>query len=114
MDVKSLSAVLGHVSSDITLDIYAHITTDMQIEAARSIDRSIGKASELDSRSTVKVDDKPKDDFKPVLNTTRRHPGMGCISEINDHYMKAVGRQNGLMEREYLAMSMQQREKNVS
>lgn len=85
MDVKSLSAVLGHVSSDITLDIYAHITTDMQIEAARSIDRSIGKASELDSRSTVKVDDKPKDDFKPVLNTTRRHPGMGCISEINDH-----------------------------
>ena len=85
MDVKSLSAVLGHVSSDITLDIYAHITTDMQIEAARSIDRSIGKASELDSRSTVKVEDKPKDDFKPVLNTTRRHPGMGCISEINDH-----------------------------
>lgn len=44
MDVKTLSAMLGHVSAVTTLDIYTHITGDMQRAAAASIDRSIGKA----------------------------------------------------------------------
>ena len=44
MDVKTLSAMLGHVSAATTLDIYTHITGDMQRAAAASIDRSIGKA----------------------------------------------------------------------
>ena len=43
MDVKTLSAMLGHVSAVTTLDIYTHITGDMQRAAAASIDRSIGK-----------------------------------------------------------------------
>ena len=30
MDVKTLSAMLGHVSAATTLDIYAHVTGDMQ------------------------------------------------------------------------------------
>jgi len=29
MDVKTLSAMLGHVSAATTLDIYTHITDDM-------------------------------------------------------------------------------------
>ena len=39
MDVKTLSAMLGHVSAATTLDIYTHITGDMQAEAAAKIDR---------------------------------------------------------------------------
>ena len=31
MDVKTLSAMLGHVSAVTTLDIYTHITGDMQL-----------------------------------------------------------------------------------
>ncbi len=44
MDVKTLSAMLGHVSAATTLDIYTHITDDMRLTAAANIDRSIGKA----------------------------------------------------------------------
>ena len=31
MDVKTLSAMLGHVSAATTLDIYTHVTGDMQL-----------------------------------------------------------------------------------
>jgi site-specific recombinase XerD len=31
MDVKTLSAMLGHVSAATTLDIYTHITDDMRL-----------------------------------------------------------------------------------
>ncbi len=44
MDVKTLSAMLGHVSAATTLDIYTHVTDDMQHAAARKIDCGIGKA----------------------------------------------------------------------
>lgn len=42
MDVKTLSATIGHVSSATTLDIYSHITDTMQRQAAVRIDRKIG------------------------------------------------------------------------
>ena len=42
MDVKTLSATIGHVSAATTLDIYSHVTDTMQIQAAVSIDRKIG------------------------------------------------------------------------
>lgn len=45
MDVKTLSAMLGHVSAATTLDIYTHVTDTMQAEAAAKIDRGIGKAA---------------------------------------------------------------------
>ena len=38
MDVKTFSAMLGHMSAVTTLDIYTHITDDMQCAVA-SIDR---------------------------------------------------------------------------
>ena len=42
MDIKSLSSILGHVSSATTIDIYSHITNTMQRQAAAKIDRQIG------------------------------------------------------------------------
>ena len=44
MDVKTLSAIIGHVSAKTTLNIYTHITNEMQENAAASIDRGIAKA----------------------------------------------------------------------
>ena len=91
MDVKTLSAMLGHVSAATTLDIYTHITDDMQRTAAANIDRGIGKAEPPKSgsvegrESTPGQDEKPRmTDFKPVL-PSRRRAGTGCISQINDH-----------------------------
>jgi len=53
MDVKTLSAMLGHVSAATTLDIYTHITDDMQRTAAANIDRGIGKAKPQEDDSTA-------------------------------------------------------------
>ena len=86
MDVKTLSAMLGHVSAATTLDIYTHITDDMQRTAAANIDRGIGKAAPPESSSEPGQETargqsgKPSmTDFKPVL-PSRRRAGTGCIS----------------------------------
>ena len=91
MDVKTLSAMLGHVSAATTLDIYTHITDDMQRTAAANIDRSIGKAapqeyaSESGEKTAPAQAEKPSmTDFKPYVGRKRRS-GTGCISQINDH-----------------------------
>ena len=81
MDIKTLSAMLGHVSAATTLDIYTHITGDMLSEAAAKIDRGLGNevaedASEAAQNSLA--------DFQPVMRRTRK-PGTGCISQINDY-----------------------------
>ena len=90
MDVKTLSAMLGHVSAATTLDIYTHITDDMRLTAAANIDRGIGKAapqedaSEPGRETAPDQPDKPRmTDFKPVMS--RRRAGTGCITQINDH-----------------------------
>ena len=81
MDVKTLSAMLGHVSATTTLDIYTHITSDMQRAAAASIDRSIGKAA---LREEAEPEQKGIVDFQPYVGKKRK-PGTGCVSELNDH-----------------------------
>ena len=90
-DVKTLSAMLGHVSAATTLDIYTHITDDMRLTAAANIDRSIGKAvpqedaSEPGQETAPATAEKPSmTDFKPYVGRKRRS-GTGCVSESNDH-----------------------------
>lgn len=80
MDVKTLSAMLGHVSAATTLDIYTHVTDTMQTEAAAKIDRGLGNEVE-----EVEPPGGPlMIDFQPVKGRIRR-PGTGCITEINNH-----------------------------
>ena len=87
MDIKTLSAMLGHVSAATTLDIYTHITDDMQRQAAANIDRGIGKAAPSENASESARDAAPDQneksgmtDFQPVPRKQRR-PGTGCISQ---------------------------------
>ena len=90
MDVKTLSVMLGHVSAATTLDIYTHITDDMQRAAAANIDRGIGKATPQDDalqprQTPPATEEKPRmTDFKPYVGRKRRS-GTGCVTEINDH-----------------------------
>ena len=81
MDVKTLSAMLGHVSAATTLDIYTHITGDMQADAAAKIDRGLGNEVQ---EETAQPEPPRMTDFQPVGGQIRRS-GTGCISEINDH-----------------------------
>ena len=84
MDVKTLSATIGHVSSATTLDIYSHITDTMQRQAAVRIDRKIGG---IDARMPA-VQRQTKDtstiEFKPYTPKIRK-PETGCVTMINDH-----------------------------
>ena len=80
MDVKTLSAMLGHVSAATTLDIYTHVTDDMQTAAAARIDCGLGNEVEAAGSTGEPL----MTDFRPVAGRIRRS-GTGCITEINDH-----------------------------
>ena len=83
MDVKTLSTIIGHVSSTTTLNVYAHVTDDMRKTAALKIDLGIAGAEPKPGIEAV-----PK---KPARSTFQakkgkyRKPGTGCISQISDY-----------------------------
>ena len=83
MDVKTLSATIGHVSSATTLDIYSHITDTMQRQAAVHIDRKIGGTDAQMPTIAREKDTSPVEFtlYKPKI----RKPGTGCVTMINDH-----------------------------
>ena len=88
MDVKTLSAIIGHISSETTLNIYTHITDNMQRSAANKIEQGFGRnegslnEDKQTPDQTVKTPQTAK--FEPKQPKIRR-PGTGCITEINDH-----------------------------
>ena len=84
MDVKTLSATIGHTSSATTLDIYSHITTEMQVKAARLIDQGIGKNDTNVLEKAVKPEPRDQKPFKPNDGKIRKR-GTGCIYRINEN-----------------------------
>lgn len=85
MDVKTLSEIMGHVSSKTALDIYLHSTDAMKKQAANKIDRHFGKKTPTDKEITLKQQEKPpQSKFEPTKGKIRKR-GTGCISKINDH-----------------------------
>lgn len=78
MDIKTLSTIIGHVSSTTTLNIYAHVTNDMQRQAAAKIGRGIGKAEAKESAPPVEPT-ATMTDFQPARKRNRRR-GTGSIS----------------------------------
>ena len=83
MDVKTLSTIIGHVSSATTLDIYSHVTDLMQQQAAVRIDRQIGKTDVPMPTKEEKTRSKPST-FQPT-QPKHRKPGTGGIYQLNDH-----------------------------
>ena len=71
MDVKTLSTIIGHVSSATTLNVYAHVTDDMQKQATAKIDQGIGKTEateftpEMEPTATMT-------NFRPTRERKRR------------------------------------------
>ncbi len=83
MDVKTLSTIIGHVSSATTLDIYSHVTDTMQKQAAARIDRQIGGLDTPIPEPETPAAAKPVD-FQPTP-PPRRKPGTGGIYQLSDH-----------------------------
>lgn len=53
MDIKTLSTILGHVSSATTLNTYSHVTDEMRKRAAVKIDQGIAKAEVQEDTATA-------------------------------------------------------------
>ena len=87
MDVKTLSTVIGHVSSTTTLNIYAHVTDEMQRQAAAKIDHGIGKV-ETSSECPTTAASHTMTDFKPKRGKNR-YWGSGYLGQTKG------GRWNG-------------------
>lgn len=84
MDVKTLSATIGHMSAKTTLNVYSHITDNMREQAAVKIDRSIGDTNAKIPRTESKSGTTEKPPFQ-LYKPKIRKAGTGCIFEINEH-----------------------------
>ncbi len=83
MDTKTLSTIIGHVSSNTTLNVYAHITDEMRQMAAAKIDQGIVKAVPQVKTGTALR--KPAPSTFQAHKGQRRKAGTGCVTQINDH-----------------------------
>lgn len=90
MDIKTLSAIIGHVSSATTLDIYSHITDEMQKSAANKIEKHFAKNEPFEhgEYNSGKVPEKTVNapcsaNFEPYKGKIRKS-GTGGIYKIND------------------------------
>ena len=91
MDIKTLSAIIGHVSSATTIDIYSHITDAMQVQAAGKIEQGIGRGEAFAPRegaggeTPAEQENAPqRAKFEPYRGKVRKS-GTGGIYRINDH-----------------------------
>ena len=71
-----------------TLDIYSHSTEEMKRNAAKKIERTIGRnesIKEEDEETPDQASKKPEmAKFEPTKSKYRK-PGTGCITKINDN-----------------------------
>ena len=82
MDIKTLSTIIGHVSSSTTLNIYAHVTDEMRRTAAVKIDQGIGRTELQAERQSAPR--KPAPSTFQAHKGQRRKAGTGCVTQINE------------------------------
>ena len=83
MDIKTLSAIIGHISSRTTLNIYTHITSEMQENAAVSIDQGIAGVETVTARQEERGD-RSQSRLTPV-HPPRPTPGTGYLKQIKEN-----------------------------
>ena len=95
MDIKTLSATLGHESVSTALNVYTHVNDSMREQAAAKIDRRVadhrvGAGSACDDgqpETGTDTTDPAKSAEPPVFAPYRgkiRRRGTGCVSRINE------------------------------
>ena len=90
MDIKTLSATLGHESVSTALNVYTHVNDSMREQAAAKIDRRVARGGDCesgqpetgtDTTDSAKSAEPPA--FEPYKGKIRRR-GTGCVSRIGD------------------------------
>ena len=84
MDIKTLSAIIGHASSATTLNTYAHVTDEMRTQAALRIDRGITGTESTEAVSAPCEVPVAKTPYQPV-KLKRRRPGTGGVYHIKEN-----------------------------
>ncbi len=56
MDIKTLSTIIGHNSAETTLNIYTHITDEMQRTAAKKIGQNLRRDTSLSNKDNTNID----------------------------------------------------------
>lgn len=87
MDIKTLSAIIGHISSATTIDIYSHITDTMRQNAAARIEQGIAHGdatAPVEPTNPASVLKTHAPNFTPYTGKIRKS-GTGGIYQINDH-----------------------------
>ena len=85
MDVKTLSAVIGHVSAT-TLNIYAHITNNMKKQAAEKIDKGIA------GNDAAEAQHPPKRRYRPASSRPLRGSTASQARVVSPESMTTCGR----------------------
>ena len=88
MDVKTLSSIIGHVSSQTTLDIYLHSTLEMQRQAARKIDSGIARNDSVNTEDEQTPEQDTNEPCKPKFEAVQakiRNPGTGCLYQVSEN-----------------------------
>ena len=79
--------MIGHVSSATTIDVYSHVTDQMQMQAAGMIEQKLGSGEsyspqEAPTAATI-TPTKQAEPFVPVTGKYRKS-GTGGVYQIND------------------------------
>ena len=86
LDIKTLSEILGHSSAETTLNVYSHVTAEMEKNAAQKIDSAFGtqKPAETAGAEDGQTPDPTPENavFEPCRGRKRK-PGTGCISKVS-------------------------------
>ena len=86
LDIKTLSEILGHSSAETTLNVYSHVTAEMERNAAQKIDSAFGtqKPAETAGAEDGQTPDPTPENavFEPCRGRKRK-PGTGCISKVS-------------------------------
>lgn len=90
LDIKTLSAVLGHSSAETTISVYSHVTGEMERNAAKKMDDAFGTPKPVDSPLNGENPDdgqtpeqEPKQAKFTAKKSKKRKPGTGCISKVS-------------------------------
>ncbi len=94
MDIKTLSTIIGHVTSATTLNVYAHVTDTMRENAAASIDRGIAGIEPPRRASSPAKPKVAKTDFQPVKGNTGSRERVVSVKSTNTSGRAATPRKS--------------------
>ena len=99
LDIKTLSAVLGHSSAETTISVYSHVTGEMERNAAKKIDDAFGTPKP--AYSPV-CDDNPEDgqtnhpsrNRNPLNSPPKRARSASPAQDASPRFRRTPGRAN--------------------